>query len=126
MIAVDTSSLIAFFEGDSGPDVETILDALKRRIILLPPVVLTEFLSDPELPLEINALIKQFPIMEISEGYWIRAAKTRALVLAQKYKARLGDALIAQSCLDHDLPLVTRDIDFKAFSKHAGLKIILT
>jgi predicted nucleic acid-binding protein len=35
----------------------------------------------------------------------------------------LGDALIAQSCIDHDVPLITRDTDFRHFAKHCGLKL---
>jgi predicted nucleic acid-binding protein len=46
-------------------------------------------------------------------------------VLAKKRKARLGDALIAQSCIDGGVPLITRDRDFQAFADTAGLNLIL-
>jgi predicted nucleic acid-binding protein len=46
-------------------------------------------------------------------------------VLAKRKKARLGDALIAQSCLDHRLPLITRDRDFVAFADAAGLDLVI-
>jgi hypothetical protein len=46
-------------------------------------------------------------------------------LLSQGFKARLGDTLIAQSCLDHDTPLLTRDIDFRHFARLAGLKLLL-
>jgi len=49
----------------------------------------------------------------------------RAKVLAKRRKARLGDALIAQSCMDHGLPLLTRDKDFRAFVEAAGLELLL-
>jgi predicted nucleic acid-binding protein len=49
----------------------------------------------------------------------------RAKVLAQHRKARLGDALIAQSCLDRDIPLITRDRDFRAFAEVANLGLVL-
>lgn len=32
--------------------------------------------------------------------------------------------LIAQSCLDHDLPLVTRDSDFRHFVRLAGVRLV--
>ncbi len=35
---------------------------------------------------------------------------------------RMADALIAQSCLDHDVALVTRDRDFRNFARAAGLR----
>ena len=36
------------------------------------------------------------------------AGELRAKVLAKRRKARLGDALIAQSCIDRGIPLLTR------------------
>ena len=49
----------------------------------------------------------------------------RAKVLAKRHKARLGDALIAQSCIDHGIPLLTRDRDFRAFADAAGLDLVI-
>jgi len=34
----------------------------------------------------------------------------------------LADTLIAQICIDHDVPLITRDKDFRHFAKH-GLRL---
>jgi predicted nucleic acid-binding protein len=44
-------------------------------------------------------------------------------LLARKLRARLPDTLIAQSCIDHDIPLIARDTDFRHFAKHCGLKL---
>ncbi len=38
-------------------------------------------------------------------------------------KAALGDALIAQACIDADVALLTRDTDFAAFAELGGLKL---
>jgi len=121
MIAVDTSSFIAYLEGESGKDIELLDDALKAKQIVLPPVVLTELLSDAGLPKGLVDLFKSLPVLEISEGYWERAGSNRAAILAKGQKARVADALIAQSCLDHKTALLTRDADFKAFSTLHGL-----
>jgi predicted nucleic acid-binding protein len=48
----------------------------------------------------------------------------RAKVLGRGRKARLGDALIAQSCIDGGGSLLTRDRDFRAFSETAGLGLL--
>jgi len=48
----------------------------------------------------------------------------RAKVLAKRRKARLGDALIAQSCIDGGVPLLTRDRDFRAFAEAARLSLV--
>ena len=37
----------------------------------------------------------------------------------------LGDALIAQCCLDHEIPLLTRDRDFRSFAEAAGLDLVV-
>jgi predicted nucleic acid-binding protein len=49
----------------------------------------------------------------------------RATVLSKGRKARLGDALIAQTCLDQNIPLLTRDKDFRAFADAAQLHLVL-
>jgi predicted nucleic acid-binding protein len=49
----------------------------------------------------------------------------RAVVLAKHRKARLGDALIAQSCIDRGVPLLTRDRDFRTFAASAGLDLVI-
>ncbi len=124
MIAADTSTWIAFLQGDGGDDVTALDDALENRHVLMPPVVLTELLSDPRLDPNVAASLIDLPLIDISDGYWQRAGELRARVLATRRKARLGDALIAQSCLDRVVPLLTRDRDFAAFAKAAGLSLL--
>lgn len=125
MIAADTSTWIAFLEGRSGDDVEVLDRALKDQQVLMPPVVLTELLSDPELPAPVARNLLEVPLMEIGEEYWKRAGGLRAKVLARQRKARLGDALIAQSCLDQGVTLLTRDRDFRSFAQAAGLQLLM-
>ena len=125
MIAADTSTWIAFLEGDRGKDVELLDGALEDRQVLMVPVVLTELLSDPELPATIAKTLSEVPLIEIDSGYWERAGALRAKVLTKRRKARLGDALIAQSCIDRGIPLITRDRDFRAFAEAAGLDLVV-
>ena len=124
MIAADTSSLVAYLSGAQGADVEAVETALTESQVCLPPVVLTELLSDPELSEPVRGLLEQIPVLEVSEGYWTRAGLLRARILAKKLRARLADTLITQSCLDHDVPLIARDADYRHFFKVAGLKLI--
>src|ERR1035437_8429465 len=93
--------------------------------MLMAPVVLTEVLSDPKLPAEVSQTLSELPLIEISAGYWQRAGELRAKVLAKRRKARLGDALIAQSCIDRGVPLLARDRDFRAFVEAAGLNLVI-
>ena len=123
MLAIDTSTWIAFVEGGNGADVEGLDASLAAGMATFPPVVVTEILSEPTLPAQQRTVVLGLPTMEITDGYWIRAAATRATVLAHGLRARLPDALIAQSCIDHDVPLITRDGDFRHFSAHCGLRL---
>ena len=125
MIAADTSTWVAFLEGNSGEDVQLLDRALEDRHVVMVPVVLTELLSDAELPSHVAETISEVPLIEVASGYWQRAGMLRAKVLAKRRKARLGDALIAQSCIDQGVPLITRDRDFRAFAEAANLNLVL-
>jgi predicted nucleic acid-binding protein len=124
VIAADTSSMIAFLQGEPGDDVELVQSALDHQQLALPPVVLTELLSDPAITRPVRTLLAELPILNVEPGFWERAGVLRASVLKQKKKARVADALIAQSCLDQSTPLVTRDRDFRHFAKAAGLPLL--
>jgi len=124
LIALDTSSLIAYLEGAEGADVSAVQETLILCIGVLPPVVLTELLSSPSADEDTKALISQLPLLQVTPGYWERAARLRAEILTKGLRANLADTLICQSCLDHDLPLVTRDRDFRHFAEHGGLTLM--
>lgn len=125
MIAADTSTWIAFFQGEAGKDVELLDRSLAARQVLMVPPVLTELLSDPGISSEVSKTLSELPLVEIQPGFWNRAGALRGNVLAKRRKARLGDALIAQSCLDAGIPLLTRDRDFRAFAETASLTILV-
>jgi len=125
VIAADTSSWVAFLEGSGGEDAHLLDRALEDRQVVMVPVVLTELLSDPKLPSDVAETISEVPLIEVASGYWQRAGALRAKVLAKRRKARLGHALIAQSCIDQGVPLITRDRDFRAFAEAANLNLVL-
>lgn len=124
MIAVDTSSMIAFLQGDGAErhDTEAVAAALKQGVAVLPAPVLSELLSDPQLEDDVVELFLSMPILSIHDGFWIRAGRLRSRVLAAKRRARLADALIAQNCVDHQVPLITGDADFRHFVRFGGLE----
>ena len=123
MIAVDTSTWVGFLEGEEGDDTVLLDKALADRQVVMVPVVLAELLSDPKLPAAVAETLCEVPLMEIEAGYWQRAGNLRAKVLGKRRKARLGDALIAQTCIDAGVPLLTRDRDFQTFADAAGLAL---
>ena len=124
MIAVDSSTLIDFMRGSPGHHVDAFVNAARIGDIVVPPVVLSEVLSDPHLPKEHRVLLLSWPLLDIKDGFWVRAGDMRARILSIKLRARLPDTLIAQSCLDYNVPLIARDPDFRHFAKHCGLKLV--
>ena len=125
MIAADTSTWIAYLEGAPGADTQLLDQALADHRLLMIPPVFTELLSDPLLSPAVVRELADVPIIDVEPGYWQRAGLLRAKVLSNRRKARLGDALIAQSCLDRNIPLLTRDQDFRAFADTSQLNLIL-
>jgi predicted nucleic acid-binding protein len=125
MIAADTNTWIAYLEGNEGPDTRLLDQALEDRQVLMVPAVLTELLSDPNPSRDIRPILAGLPLIELQPGYWERAGMLRRKVLLKGRKARLGDALIAETCIDQDISLITRDRDFRAFAQAAGLRIPL-
>jgi predicted nucleic acid-binding protein len=125
LISADTSVLIDFINGIENHHVKRLEEAIVAESLLLAPAVITELYGIKIKPDDRwNMLVQDAPLLEIYEGYWNRAGNLRRKLLLLKHKARLGDALIAQSCIDHDVPLLSRDADYKLYAKHGGLKLV--
>ncbi len=127
MIAIDGSSWIAFFSDaePSGDDTALVETALADHQACIPPVVLTELLSDPKLPKSLAGMLAELPLLSPHAGYWDRAGRLRAKLIAQQHRTRLADSLIAQTCIDHKVRLITRDDDFRHFSRLGGLRLAI-
>lgn len=123
MLCLDTSSLIAYLQGDDGADVDLVDQALIDQVGVLSPVTVSELLSDPHQSATVRKTILEIPTLPITEGFWERAGLLRAKALRSGRRANLADILIAQCCLDHQATLVTRDRDFQLFAGLAGLRV---
>lgn len=123
MFAIDTSAFIAFMESDSA-EPDPIASGLVNGSLMLPPVVLAELLSAPKLDDATRNWISDLPVLELKTGFWQRVGAARCTLITQKLKSALGDAMIAQCCIDHNLPLLTHDKDFRHYAKHLGLKLL--
>jgi len=122
LICADTNCWIAYLSGEEGQDTGILDHAVIHGAVVMAPVVLSELLSDPSLESQDAADLCAITLLEIGAGYWERAGRLRAQLLAKRVKARLADTLIAQICIDHDVPLITRDKDFRHFAKY-GLRL---
>jgi predicted nucleic acid-binding protein len=123
LISVDTSALQQYLSGLPGIHAHTIARAIALHEIAISPVVLAEALSKPDLDSRSEDVLLSLPILKFHDEYWRRTGLLRASILRAKLRAKLADSLIAQACIDHDLPLITYDDDFKNFIP-AGLKLL--
>jgi len=118
LIAIDTSSLRRFLAGETGRDVTLARAAIGEGRAILPPVALCEALSDPAVPTDLVEDLSALPLLDLSDGFWSRAGLLRAKLIKAGRKAKLADVLIAQSCIDHEVSLITHDRDFRHFTRH--------
>jgi hypothetical protein len=86
MIAADTSTWIAFFQGEVGEDVELLDRALQDRQVLMSPPVLTELLSDPGISPELSKRSPKYrssrsspdfgsELVRFARGFWGSTAR---------------------------------------------------
>jgi predicted nucleic acid-binding protein len=124
VLAADTNAFHAFFGGGVYDDKMSVMrDAFDKGVLLLPPPVVSEMLSEPTLLAERAIRLTNLPLLRIWPGYWHRAGRMRAALRERGSRAHLGDCLIAQSCIDAKLPLITYDHDFERFVQF-GLKLL--
>jgi len=123
LIAVDTSSVIAWLQGDGGADITRLEEALTSKKLALPPPVAAELLSWPKASPALRSTLARLQPLPIAEGFWERAGASRRFLLEKGFKGRFADALIAQCCIDSDVALIARDADFRHFARHCGLKL---
>jgi len=124
MIAIDTSSLKRYLAGEVDLDTALVGRAVVTGEAVLPPIVLTEGLSDPDLTDEDAEFLRSLPLLRLYGGYWARAGNLRRDLLVNRLAKDTPDCLVAQACIDADVPLITYDRDFLRFIK-AGLKLVV-
>lgn len=123
MIAADRSALVAYFKGEDCREAAQIHVALAASDLYLPPVVLTEMLTNPVALEQMLETVAGFPLLPILDGYWQRAGASRRALRELSIRVKISDTLIAQSCIDHDVPLITRETDFRHFARYCALKL---
>ena len=72
MMAVDTSTWVAYLEGGDGEDAQLLDKALEDRQVVMAPGVPSELLSDPQPPSGVAKTLSEIPRIEIEPGFWQR------------------------------------------------------
>ena len=123
IVTADSSVMIDYFKGINNKETKLVYEMIEEGALILPPMVISELLSNHELDDNTINAISVIPTFDVKDGFWIRSGFSRAKVLSKKLKARMLDVQIAQICIDNDVTIVTRDKDFRHFKKYLGLKI---
>ena len=123
MIAIDTNVLRRYLLGAIDRCTPIVAEALNAREVLLPPIVLTEALSDAQITSSDIEMTLSIPSVPLFDGYWYRAGNLRRDLISKKLRAPTADCLIAQACIDYELPLLTFDGGFTRYVQ-LGLKLL--
>lgn len=115
--------MIDWLKGVDSAQTVLIEKALDDGQLCLPPPVEAELLSFPRPQPELARVLARLPRLEMSDGVWARTGLARRALKSLGLRAMLADALIAQCCIDADLPLIATDADFRHFATHCGLKL---
>ena len=91
---------------------------------MMAPAVLSELLSSTQMIPTVEKALLEMPFASPSPDFWKDTGKLRRQLAKQGVNATLADCLVAQSCLEQDLPLLTRDKGIKKFSEKIGLALI--
>lgn len=75
MIAADTSTIVAFLQGENAADTRLLKQAIDDEILILPPVVIAELFSSPKLSKDAKATLPEIPTIPIKLDYWAKAGQ---------------------------------------------------
>ena len=123
MIAVDTNVLRRYLRGVIDSHTALVAEAINTREAYLPPIVFTEALSDRYLREDEFEMTRELPLLGLLNGYWFRTGNLRRKLLSEDRSAPIADCLIAQACIDADVPLVTYDHGFTRYIEF-GLQLL--
>jgi predicted nucleic acid-binding protein len=128
---VDSSVWIAYFNGDTHPQTESLIQQLeKNEDPLLFPVITLEVLAGFKNDSDFNkvrTIFNRLDVLELSPEVHIKAASLYRGLRKKGVTVRgVTDCLIAQGCIEYGASLLTLDRDFKTIAQHSSLKLIET
>ncbi len=131
MILVDSSVWIDYFNGRDTPQVEILDSHLGVRPIGIGDLILTEVLqgfrddNDYEIA---RAIMNELTIFDmLGQDMAIKSAENFRKLRKKGITIRkTADVIIASYCIEHGLPLLFSDKDFKPFVQHLKLEEVLS
>lgn len=130
MVLVDSSVWIDFFNGRTTVQTEKLDSLLSSTVVVVGDLILAEvlqgFTADKDYRTAKRLLTELELVSMCNVAYAIKSADHYRLLRKQGVTIRKTiDCLIATFCIEHHLPLLYSDRDFKPFTEHLGLKSAL-
>lgn len=126
MYLVDTSVWIDFLRGSSNPHVVLLETLLDNGDAFICEVVYAEICFGARDEFQLRKYIKRFgnlPFLPLPEKWHEKAAKIGFELRRKGFKPFVGDLLIVLVALTHQIPLLTRDKDFKPYQQFFSLRL---
>jgi len=129
MILIDSSVWIDFFNGKTTPQVDWLDQALGKESIVLGDLILAEVLQGFRLEKDFRTarnLMLRFPVMTLlGQRLALKSAENYRFLRAKGVTLRkTNNVIIGTFCIDHKIPLLHDDRDFKPLEKHLKLMTI--
>jgi predicted nucleic acid-binding protein len=126
MILVDSSVWIDYFGGTDTRQAETLDKALGVQTVAIGDLILTEVLQGFRLDQDYKTarkFLNELTVFELlGKGMAIKSAENFRKLRKQGITIRkTADVIIASFCIEHGLPLLFSDKDFKPFVTYLGL-----
>jgi predicted nucleic acid-binding protein len=130
-VVVDTSVWSLFLRRkaiiDRNEHVQKLCFLLENETVFLVGIILQEILDGLKSEKQWNTLIKYsqpFPLVDCTRDDFIDAAKYKNRCRQRGIQAGTFDFLITAVCINHHMPLLTADQDFRHISKHCPLILL--
>ncbi len=127
MILVDSSVWIDYFSGNGSPETDFLDGVLGVSAIAVGDLILTEVLQGFRHDKDYKTAKRLLEELTIFELLGIKMAVKSADNFRKLRKKgvtirKTADVIIASFCIEHNLPLLFSDKDFKPFVQHLGLR----
>ena len=127
MILVDSSVWIDYFSGNGSPETDFLDGILGVSAIAIGDFILTEVLHGFRHDKDYKTAKRLLEELTIFELLGIKMAVKSADNFRKLRKKgvtirKTADVIIASFCIEHNLPLLFSDKDFKPFVQHLGLR----
>jgi predicted nucleic acid-binding protein len=127
MILVDSSVWIDYFSGKGSPETDFLDGVLGVGAVAIGDLILTEVLQGFRHDKDYKTarrLLEAVTMLELlGKRMAVKSADNFRKLRSKGVTVRkTADVIIASFCIEHDLPLLFADKDFKPFVEHLGLR----